>query len=530
MGDIIEILFMSLAETIARLPEKPGVYQYYDQKGTLLYIGKALNLKKRVSSYFLERNNRDIKTSILVEQIHSVSTIVTNTEGEALLLEDSLIKKHQPPYNIDLKDNKNYPYFRLSTNEQYPRLTIVRTRIRDGAKYFGPYPGSMREALKTINQIFKLCKCRPTRTLPAKERRAKSCLYQQLNQCLAPCQKNCTELYVSEVKKVITFLEGGYEELIEALTKEMELLSKNLRFEEAALLRDKLKTLKHIASKQSVITPDKTRRDIWYFAHNEAIAVGTVIIMEHGRIIAVQHFYGKVGLGVEDDYAERFILSYYTEHEKPTEVILPNDYKSGFRYELLQIARRNALKALQDRMLENLTDRSPAKGLQRLQEILNLEKIPERIDCFDISHIQGSETVASMSVFRNGLPDKTAYRRYILEQNSPDDFASMQEVLSRRFLKVATGEAERPDIILIDGGKGQLAIAIRVLETLGLLIPLISIAKAQEEIFFPGRKNPLILKRTDPGLRLLQRLRDEAHRFAISFHRLRRKKRMLPSP
>jgi excinuclease ABC subunit C len=367
---------------------------------------------------------------------------------------------------------------------------------------------------------------------------------------LAPCQGNCDESYKNEVSKVITFLEGGYEELIAQLKEEMHQLSKNLQFEQAAELRDKLKTIERIANKQTVIAPDKVRRDIWYFANNEKFAVGTLIMMEHGRIIGVQHFYGKNFASVLDksatgrhsnigeslvewsaglyrDERERFLSTYYSDHERPTEIILPEDYKSGFRYELIQIARRNALKALQDKMLESLKDRSPAKALQRLQEILDLEKLPERIDCFDISHIQGNETVASMVVFRNGLPDKNAYRRYILEQTTPDDFSSMQEVLSRRFLKVATGEAERPDLILIDGGKGQLAIAVKVLNILQLNIPVISLAKENEEIFFPERKNPLILKRTDPGLRLLQRLRDEAHRFAITFHRLRRKKRML---
>lgn len=529
---------MGLAETIALLPEKPGVYQYYDKQGKLLYVGKAINLKKRVASYFVERKDRDPKTAMLVTQIASLSTIVTTSEAEALLLEDSLIKKHQPPYNIDLKDNKNYPYFRLALNEKYPRLTIVRKRAKDGAKYFGPYPGSLRDTLKTINQLFKLCKC--------KKPMQKKCLYQQLGQCLAPCQNNIAELYAKEVEKVSTFLDGGYEKLIDQLTKEMQILSKELNFEEAAQIRDKLKTLERIASKQAVIAPDKIRRDIWYFTHNERLAVGTVIVMEFGRIISVQSFYGKIFATITDngstkngeaivewsaglyrDERERLLANYYNEHERPTEIILPEDYRSGFRYELLQIARRNALKALQDRMLEELSDRSPAKGLQRLQEILNLDKLPERIDCFDISHIQGSETVASMSVFRNGLPDKNSYRRYILTQTSPDDFASMQEVLSRRYLKVATGETERPDFILIDGGKGQLAIASRVLATLNLSLPHISLAKEQEEIFFPGRKNALSLKRADPGLRILQQLRDEAHRFAVSFHRLRRKKRML---
>ena len=390
---------MDIALQLALLPESAGVYQYYDAAGQLLYVGKAINLKKRVSSYFSKREDRDSKTIALVEKITNISTIVTTNETEALLLEDSLIKKHQPPYNIDLKDNKHYPYFRLSLQEEYPRLTIVRQRSRDGASYFGPYPGSIREALKTINQVFKLCKC--------KKPMQKKCLYQQLGQCLAPCQGDREELYQIEVKKVIAFLRGGYEEVITTLQQEMNTHANNMQYEAAATVRDKIQAIERIANKQTVIAPDKIRRDIWYFTNNESIAVGTVIVMEFGRIIAVQHYYGSCVSALDEDYPKRFIVSYYLEHDKPTETITPEDYKSGFRYELIQIARRNCLKALQERMLENLRDHSPVKGLQRLQNIVSLEKLPERIDCFDISHIQGSETVASMSVFRNGLPDKS---------------------------------------------------------------------------------------------------------------------------
>jgi excinuclease ABC subunit C len=512
----------SLSGIIKLLPESPGIYQYYDAKGRLLYVGKAINLKKRVSSYF-NRNDLDPKTSLLVSHIANVSTIVTPSETEALLLEDSLIKKHKPPYNIDLKDDKRFPYFCLTLSEKEPRLLIVRQRKNDGNKYFGPYAGSIQDVLRIIKQIFPIRKCNYPELTGIK----RPCMYFQIKQCLAPCVYPVAEAYRQEVDRLMKFLQGDYEFVVDSLTKEMNAYAASLQYEKAAEIRDKLKTLERIASRQSVIAPDQITRDIWSFAEDENIVVIVVLIMQNGRITGSKRFFASKGKAVDDTWFERTIESYYQQEARPQEVILPQQYKTGFRANLVAIARKNALQFLQEKILTGLKDNSAERGMLRLQEVLNLETPPVRLDCFDISHIQGAETVASMTVFRNGKPDKKEYRKYIINLETPNDFAAMQEVLSRRYLKVATGEQEAPSLVIIDGGKGQLQIAVRVLETLHLSLPLVSIAKRQEELYIPGRRNPIVLKRNDPALKIIQQIRDEAHRFAIEFHRLRRSKRTL---
>ncbi len=532
-----------LAELRAHLPHAPGVYIYTNAAGKIIYVGKAKDLKKRVASYF-NRTDKDTKTVKLVEQIANISTIVTNSEMEALLLEDSLVKKHQPRYNINLKDDKNYPYFKINIRDQYPRLSIVRQRQKDGALYFGPYAGSLAESLKTLNKLFALRKCRYQNLAKIK----KSCLYYQLGQCLAPCINNIPNEYRQEVEAVINFLQGSPKKLQEQLTKKMQELSGAQQYEKAAELRDRLKALERIAARQNVIAPDNTARDLWYFIEDEQFLVAHVLFMQNGKITGSREFATKQHENFDEHYFWRLLVSYYQYPEElPAEIILketpPAEIaawlgdkglkiktpQSGFRAELLKIAQKNALKIIRDRHLTSFPKDIAAAGLLELQQALHLPQPPEIIVCFDISNIQGSDTVASMSVLRNGTPDKSAYRRFIIDQETPNDFAAMDEVLNRRYYKVKTGEAERPDLIVIDGGKGQLAVAVKVLAKFDLNIPVIGLAKKNEEIFLPGQMNPLILKKSAAGLNLLQQVRDEAHRFAVTFHKHRRKKRMLTS-
>lgn len=532
-----------LAEIRARLPHQPGVYIYTNAAGKIIYVGKAKNLKKRVASYF-NHGDQDAKTAKLVEQIENISTIVTNSEMEALLLEDSLVKKHQPRYNINLKDDKNYPYFKINVRDQYPRLSIVRQRQKDGALYFGPYAGSLAESLKILNKIFGLRKCRHQNLNKIK----KSCLYHQLGQCLAPCVNNLPAEYQQELEGVISFLQGSPKKLQNQLAVKMQELAKKQEYEKAAEMRDRIKALDRIAAKQTVIAPDSLARDIWCFIEDEYFLVAHVLFMQNGKITGSREFATRQHENFDENYFWRLLVGYYQYLENlPVELVLkeipPTEIvhwftdkniklktpQSGFRADLLKIARHNALKTIRDKHLLAFPKDLASAGLLELQQALRLPNPSVIIVCFDISNIQGSDTVAAMSVLRNGRPDKSAYRRFIIDQFTPNDFAAMDEVLNRRLYKVKTGEAEKPDLIVVDGGKGQLSVAVNVLKKYALPIPVIGLAKKDEELFLPGQKNPLRLKKSSAGLKLLQQVRDEAHRFAITFHKQRRKKRTLQS-
>ncbi|MDR1997170.1 MAG: excinuclease ABC subunit UvrC [Candidatus Margulisbacteria bacterium] len=522
-----------LVKLLQHLPHAPGVYLHLDAGGRLLYVGKARDLKKRVSSYF--HGDKDPKTALLVEKIAEFSTIVTGSETEALLLEDSLIKKHKPPYNIDLKDDKNYPYLKL-TAEKYPRLIIARRRLSDGSKYFGPYAGSVRDALRAVQSIFSLRRCRQLGKKP--------CLYFQIGQCLAPCAGGREEQYQKEIGALTDFLRGDYAGLAAELKTRMDAAAQALDYERAAQCRDKLRSLDRIMVKQNVIAPDNVFRDVWGFAAGQNIQAAVLLRMQYGRIIGSRSFSAVSRQGLTEDARERLLLSFYAQDAAPAEIILPADLplavftgwaqeraarvwqpQSGFRYDLMQMGIYNARKHLQEKLMSRLRAESPAAGLKRLQEILQLEALPRRIECYDISHIQGSETVASMAVLIDGLPDKSEYRKYIIDQAEPNDFASMEEVLTRRCMRLPEWGA--PDLLVVDGGKGQLSVAVRVCKNMGVNIPLCALAKREEEVFIPRRSDPLVIPRRDAGLRLLQTVRDEAHRFAVSFHRQRRSKRTL---
>ncbi|GBR76490.1 excinuclease ABC subunit C [Candidatus Termititenax persephonae] len=522
-----------IAKLLKNLPAQPGVYLHLDAKGRLLYVGKAKNLKKRVSSYF--HGAKDAKTAALAAKIAEVSTIVTQSETEALLLEDSLIKKHKPPYNIDLKDDKRYPYLKL-TAEKYPRLIIARQRFSDGGKYFGPYAGSVRDALRAVQGIFGLRRCK---TLGKK-----TCLYCQIGQCLAPCTGERDTAYQKETAALTDFLRGDYGTLSADLQARMAEAAQVMDYEGAAHCRDKLQALDRVMTTQTVVAPDQLSRDVWGFAAGQNIWAAVLLRTQNGRIIGSRSFSASSARALTDDALERLLLRFYDEEPVPTEIILPPDGalglpadwadarqvkiwrpQSGFRHDFVRMGIYNARKYLQERIMSQLREASPADGLKRLQEILKMEALPRRIECYDISHIQGSETVASQAVLIDGLPGKSEYRKYIINQDHPDDFASMEEVLTRRCMRLDDGN--RPDLVVIDGGKGQLGVAVRVWQNFQLSIPLCALAKREEEVFVPRRSEPLVLPRRDAGLRLLQTVRDEAHRFAVSFHRLRRKKRTL---
>ncbi|MDR2432105.1 MAG: excinuclease ABC subunit UvrC [Candidatus Margulisbacteria bacterium] len=522
-----------LTKLLANLPDKPGVYMHYDAQGRLLYVGKALDLKKRIASYF--HGEKDPKTAALVAKIAEVSTIVTRSEAEALLLEDSLIKKHQPPYNIDLKDNKNYPYLKL-TAEKYPRLVIARQRNKDGGRYFGPYAGSVRDALRAVQGIFSLRRCKTLGKKP--------CLYAQIGQCLAPCAGGYEERYQKEIAALADFLRGDFSGLSAELEKQMAEASRELNYEKAAQCRDKLRALEKIMVTQSVVAPDNIFRDVWGFAAGQNIWAAVLLRIQHGRISGSHSFSALNRRGIAEDERERLLLNFYAAETAPEEIILPADTafaafhewaesrtvriwqpQSGFRHDFVRMGVYNARKYLQERIMGQLKEDAPAAGLKRLQEILGLEAPPRRIECFDISHIQGSETVAAQAVLIDGRPGKSEYRKYIIDQAKPDDFASMEEALARRMMRIPEWPA--PDLLVIDGGKGQLGVAQRVLKNMRQHIPLCALAKREEEIFIPRRGEPLVLPRRDSGLRLLMAVRDEAHRFAVTFHRKRRSKRTL---
>ena len=522
-----------ITKLLKNLPNKPGVYLHLDGKGNILYIGKACDLKKRVSSYF--HGEKDPKTAALVKKIAEFSTIVTRSETEALLLEDSLIKKHKPPYNIDLKDDKNYPYLKL-TNEKYQRLIIVRQRTADNSKYFGPYANSVRDAQRAVQSIFSLRRCKTLGRKP--------CLYFQIGQCLAPCTGGKEELYKKEISALTNFLRGDYDVLSADLKQRMDTASKELDYETAAQCRDRLQALNRVMTSQTVIAPDKISRDVWGFAVGQNIWAAVLLRIQNGRISGSHSFSAVSKRGVAQDERERLLFNFYAADTVPEEIILPEDItfdafnswaeqkavkiwqpQSGFRHDFVQMGIRNARKYLQERIMNQLRAETPADGLKRLQEIFKLESMPRRIECFDISHIQGSETVASQAVLIDGLPTKSEYRKYIIDQDKPDDFASMEEALTRRCMHIPEWPA--PDLLVIDGGKGQLGVAVRVLKNMGLSIPLCALAKREEEIFVPRHSEPLVLPKRDAGLRLLQTIRDEAHRFAVTFHRKRRSKRTL---
>jgi len=533
------------------LPDKPGVYLMKDEKARIIYVGKAINLKNRVRSYFQSSRNHSAKVLAMVARIADLEYIITASEIEALILECNLIKKHRPKYNISLRDDKTYPYIKV-TKEEFPRVYATRKVLKDGARYFGPYTsaGAVHETLQLLKTLFPLRSCR---RLDAK----RPCLEHHIKRCLAPCAGKVDEQSYGEmIKAVALFLEGRSDVVAKNLRQRMAEAAENLEFEQAARLRDQLAAVEKIMEKQNIVTGSGDQ-DAIGLAHSAAGICAQVFFIRSGKMVGRDHFLLTGGEEETDQtILEAFIKQYYSQAAFiPREILLPMELeeqqlladwlsgskggkvqvetpKRGTKKDLVNMAAGNAVIVLEEQAARLEADADKTAGAAaELGEYLGLANTPERIECFDISHIQGAETVASMVVFEGGRPNKNEYRRFKLKtvEGKPDDFKSMQEVVGRRY-REALEKGPIPDLIIIDGGKGQLNAALSLIRGAGLAtVPVVGLAKEFEHIFREGISEPLILPRHSQALYLVQRIRDEAHRFAITYHRKLRSKRNMVS-
>ena len=545
----------NIKEILKKLPNESGVYIYKDANGTVIYVGKAKSLKNRVRSYF-SSTEQNYKTRVLVTNIADINYIITTNELEALLLENNLIKKYKPKYNILLKDDKGYPYLRINPKESYPKLELARKIKYDGALYFGPYHGatSARIIQDIATEIYPLRTCSYDLL---KRKNIKPCLKYHINCCPAPCINHDAILYKKNVDGIVSFLKGNDGNVYDILKDKMIKASDNLEFERAAELRDKLVTINEILNKQKIVLEKNQNIDVISLYVKETYGVICSLFIRSGKLIGVNTIEQEnLNLENEKEIISQYIIQHYSDGAYiPDEIItdyLPEDTKiieqllyeikgkkvnvklamRGKKHELILMAKRNAKEKLEKsyKSIQYKENRLNS-GLEKLKNILNLEKTPERIECFDISHIQGTDTVASMVVLSNGVPNKKEYRRFKVHQGN-NDYASMQEVVSRRFddyLTLKKGFEKKPDLVVIDGGIGQLNSAVEVIKKLDLDIKLIGLAEKLEEIYIPHSPVPLILERNDSTLQILQTIRDEAHRFAVTYHKSLRNKRTLNS-
>jgi len=549
-----------IEEKLVSLPKKPGIYQFKDEKGTVIYVGKAINLRSRVMSYFREKVDSP-KTAALVKRISDLEVIVTENEIEALVLENNLIKQFSPRYNVLLKDGKSYPYIRV-TNEPYPRVFATRDIVRDGSKYFGPYTDvkSMRQSLRMINKIFKIRSCKyHIDDDVIRAGKIKVCLDYHIKKCDGPCEGLISEKdYGEMVNHVVQVLRGKTDELISKLESEMNSAAENLDFEKAAEIRDKIEKLKVYTSKQKVVSVDNEDRDIISVAGEDKDAACTILNIRSGKLVGKKQLKLSVNLKQnESEIIAEALRFYYSEFvDIPHEILLEKKpeneemlikwlnskserkvkfvipQREGEKKSLLRMCRQNAILMLKDIQLQRMKKEGDIPHvITALKRDLHLKKPPVKIECFDISNIQGTDTVASMVVFVNGKPKKSLYRKFIIKSVSgPDDFASMEEVIERRYSRLVKENQPFPDLIMVDGGKGQLSSAVKILKNLGVKNQeIIGLAKRLEEVYLPGISDPQSIPKTSSGLKLLQHVRDEAHRFAITFHRQRRSKRTLTS-
>ncbi|HZV97137.1 MAG TPA: excinuclease ABC subunit UvrC [Candidatus Nitrosocosmicus sp.] len=544
---------MSLQDTLDQLPDRPGVYLYKDAKAQIIYVGKAASLRSRVRSYFQDSRVRDPKTDALVGQIRDLEYIVTTNELEALILESNLVKKHRPRYNIILRDDKHYPFLKLTTSEEFPRLVVARRVQQDGDAYFGPfYPATaMRETLRLVRQLFPLRTCR----IKIDGQLPRPCIQFFIHRCNAPCTGQETrEGYARTVSEVQRFLEGKDEDLVKELTRRMEAAAAETRFEQAAVLRDRIQALNTVRERQKIISTEETDQDIIGLVRQGPDACVQLFFVRKGRLLGRESFHFDRLLAESDgEVLSAFVRQFYARSVTPApELVLSTEIaeaplvlewlrqrrggrvelsapQRGRRRELVAMAEENAALALQSHLLSR-TNRHQAVR-EEMQRALGLAEPPDRIECFDISTIQGSDTVASMVVWQGGDMKKDDYKRYkIRTVTGTDDFASMQEVLTRRYAKALEGEGPLPDLILLDGGRGQLGVGMKVLEDLGLdYLPIAALAKRAEEVYTPDRLQPLVLDLGSPALQTLQKIRDEAHRFAITYHKKVRARRTISS-
>ena len=544
---------MALDEKLSRLPDRPGVYLYKDAKGQVIYVGKAASLRSRVRSYFQESRPHDPKTDSLVRQVADLEYIVTDNELEALMLEANLVRKHRPRYNIILRDDKHYPFLRLTTNEPFPRLLVARKVKDDGATYFGPfYPATaMRETLRLTRQLFPLRTC----SIEIDGRLERPCIQYAIHRCNAPCTGwETQEQYGDTVRRVERFLEGKDDDLAQTLTKEMEAAAADLKFERAAVLRDQIQSLNRVRERQKIISVEDVDQDVLGVVRQGGDACVELFFVRKGRLVGQEaFFFDKVAGWSDGEVLSAFVRQFYGKNVTPpaeillseevTEGELLTEYLSGLagrrvqlhvpqrgtRREFVAMAEANAGIALQNHLL--------ARGnrvqlvQEDLQRALGLTGLPNRIEGYDISHIQGAEQVGSLVVWENGAMKKDDYKRYKIKTvTGADDFASLREMLTRRFSRALEQGGALPDVVVIDGGRGQLNVGASVLGELGFDdIPVMSLAKQQEEVYRTDSLDPLVLDPTSPALQTLQKIRDEAHRFAITYHKTLRSKRTLTS-
>ena len=553
-----------LEETIKLVPTQPGCYIYYNKNNEIIYVGKAKNLKRRVYSYFHKQHD-SVKVTVLVSQIERMEYIITDSEVEALILESHLIKKHKPKYNILLKDDKKYPYF-LITDEDFPRIQVVRKKNLnpDKGRFYGPYTdiGAMYATLDFLKKLFPLKQCKTPKF------KNRPCLYYDIGKCLAPCQGKVTpKEYQALINQVELFLSGKQTELLKEIQAQMIKYSENEQYEKAAKMRDSFNDLTKTLERQKVVYENtKLNEDIIAVLYEDGILAIVIMMIREGRLIDKKDFTYFVDNIDKTEYFETFFRDYYTglKLEYPDKIISKdleeigskelyqdwlkiisgkkitinygNSRGRGKYGELYELAKKNATNLLDNARLKKMAqirDDFNEVG-SYLAEKLHLTNFPNRIECYDISHIQGTNTVASMVVFQNGLPKKSAYRKFKvkLAEGKPDDFLSMKEVLTRRLNRLGEPKWEKPDLIIIDGGKGQLSSVMEIVENMGIKvgkdgIDFVSLAKREEEVFLPHKSKSILLPRESNALYLIQRIRDEAHRFAITFHRERRAKSFL---
>lgn len=536
-------------EKIKQLTTEPGVYLWKDEKGRILYVGKAVNLRNRVKSYVRKDSNRAVKVAAMMSHAVDLETIVVANEPEALILENTLIKKHHPRYNIMLRDDKTYPYIKVTVQEEYPRVFMTRRVQRDGARYFGPFAdaGAVHRVLKLVQVALHLRTCRSMKV-------ARPCLQYHLGHCDAPCMNYISkDDYRRQAELAVDALEGRNRRLVNDLRNKMEAAAAGLAFEKAAMYRDQLEALAAVKEQQDIVTTGAGDSDIIGFAVEAGQTCVQIYMIRGGKLMGREIFHIENGddetsssltAAVLDQYyvngvfvpkeivvaaverKEEYERRLSAQKGRNVSLIVP---RRGMKKRLLEMAETNARVLLEQRRLQWQHDKDKTSGaVEALARVLDLPCLPERMECFDISHTQGIETVASMVVFEHGRPAKSEYRRFKLKtvQGKPDDFASMAEIMERRYSEKDWPE---PDLIIIDGGKGQLHAALPVIRQAGTEATVISLAKRIEEIFVEGRGESIILSHHTPELQLLQAIRDEAHRFAITYHRKLRGKRSLVS-
>jgi excinuclease ABC subunit C len=559
---------------LANLPAKPGVYLMKNAQGKIIYIGKAKSLRNRVRSYFTEHADRRSKTLRMRNQVADIEYILCESEVKALITEESLIKQHKPKYNISLKDDKRYPYIRITWQDDYPRVETTRRIENDGARYFGPYAAmwAVQNTLRVLRRAFPYLTC--DRVINGKDERA--CLFYDIKLCNAPCIGAVNrEQYRAMIKELMDVLSGKSEDVLERLERDMLEASEKLQFERAAVLRDQVRAIEFITTRHKAVSPKMTDQDVIAIAREDGEAVVQILFIRNGKLIGSDaRVLENADEESDADVIEQFLTQFYSDSgDIPNEILLPNEVEQariieqwlrdkrggkkieitvpqrGNKHDLINMAQENAVEAMRMMRVQYESDTTKQEGaLAELQSALSLPRIPNRIECFDISTTQGTAITASRVVFTQGVPTKGEYRRFNIRtvaHEGSDDYQSMREALTRRFLRWQNAHAtpatpdpvkgaddadetwkKLPDLLLIDGGKGQLGVAVEVLAEFGLTerVPVAGLAKQFEELFLPHRSESVMLDRRSPALYLVQRVRDEAHRFAITSHRKRRDK------